>query len=366
MPKTRSTASPDSELGRIIQALRDIRKGEDGLTESAVAESAVTNLPLIQAEARRLNRSPERIAVALIVCLIRRLAPSQQRAVTVAYATVDYVGWPGNATTRRAWYCQHGGGPAQQSTAISHENKGFDTIARRLLDMRDPVAECGDYLEEARLPLLPPEVVPDATSVEERHHPDEVRILYEESWYLLQGRMVRRVITFLTVEARIEGVTGITHPHYGLPGTRVGDINVLFGGAAGRVFLSEAPVMPDGTNVDFFAPLRRRDRANILLSIPLEPTVERAHNGVATIESSETAGCRMRVQFDPGDVPLSAEAFMSDPVFLPQPLSSKTPLPITATSSVEYFFPRPDRGLACAIGWQWANENKDAAVNAQA
>ncbi len=339
-------------LDRLIQALKKVRIG-GGLTEAAVAKRPeITRMAVILNEADRLGRSAEEVAVAMLRALVRQLEPIKFRpALSTAYG-VDYSGPPGSLMRRRGFYSSTGG-PVDVSTIIDHENRAIETVARRLRQLDDVVAELGDYLDPSAHELIPPRVLAP-TSPDEPHNPDEFTMLHQETWYVLDAnRMATHCLNSALAEANVSGVTGVTSPHIAPPGTHVARYEVLIGGVVGRTFQSSVPTAVPLTNIEFPRPLRKGERHYVLYIMHYVHDERREHHGIAVKPASPTLSARLRVQFDPSATPVQIRWFAALAEHLPAASGRKQTLTLNKGNYVERVLRSPRQDTAYAIEWAW-------------
>jgi len=343
-----STPDPATDIGRVFFALRHIRKGA-GLTEAKLANiSEVLNLPIIRAEAAKHRLPSEEVAFALFVALIRRLEPVRERPALSDAWDVDYSGRRGDLGVRRLHR-----NPTDSGTCIEHEDAALVALVRRLLSLRDPDEELGDYLTMTRSRVNERHsVIP--RGADEFHHPAEETVVYQENWYIFErDRMIDLILTFVTLQAQIDGVTGTTYPHLALPGTKVDQFEVLSGGRKGIYFPPRtAPGMP-AQNIVFNSSLRRDEQVNLVVTARLLREGQHEHRWVGLVPGSATTACKLRVQFAPNCLPAVAYWYLTSEAILPEPIDQRNPIQSLHPGYIEKRFPHPTPGEVCCLGWDW-------------
>jgi hypothetical protein len=352
----RDRPDPNSPVGRLLADLQALRKG-NGLTRAKVARAQVLReLPVVQVEAARLDRSAEEVAYHLLIATVHALKDARSRDFLITALALDYTPPGQGLTDRRGRYA----GELDESRVRDHEDEALEEVARWLLEMDNPEVLFGDYTSPAA--SLPPAewkvgALVEAVSVDEVHPREEVVWDFiEKTSTLDEHGFGIATETRGIVRAVVDGVTGYTVHYTSNTGSRALGISIIQGGTPGR----KHPPGALGTarmNIDFAGPLRRNEtqRVHWILSLAPGPDARPAH-GLAQAPEVPVLDLTLRAQFHDLKLPVAPCYFMAEPDHLPEPYGPKRPLKLLPGNFISKSWHLPKRQKVYAIAWDWPDE----------
>ena len=312
-----------SEVAELIRELQTLRKGS-GLTRAKVARAEkLCSLPVVLAEAERLQRRPDEVAYHLLIAAVHGLKGESDRNYLVTALALDYVPPGSSLTDRRRRF------PLDESRVRDHEDEALEEVARWLLEMTDPEVLFGDYLS-AR-PALPVEwninTLIDPVATDEVHPKNEIVWESRQVTAIFDARgLALETETRGVLRAMVNGVTGYTvHITSDRKEYRVTGIGVRRGGKPGKVH-QPGLVNTERVNVNFHTPLLQYRALPVHWFIDLEPKPN-AQPVTAWSKNVEvpTRDLILQVRFHPDKLPAQPCYYLQNPIFCRRPSAPNGP-----------------------------------------